>query len=75
MEQLLDLVTDGIAILFKVELPKPIHRLRIAAWSILFTGVVCFALTFSPSLVTIQQILKFVVIGTLVIFMRHAGGT
>lgn len=69
MGHLLDLVVDGIVILFKWDLPKPIHRLRIVAWATLFTGVVCFVLTLAPSLVTIQQILKYVVIGTLVIFM------
>ncbi len=69
MEHLFDLVTDGISILSKRDLPKPIHRLRVAAWAILFVGVVCFALTFAQSLVTIRLILKFVVIGTLVIFI------
>ena len=39
------------------------------AWVLLFLGVVCFALTFSPSFMTIRQILKYAVVGVLVIFM------
>ena len=68
MDYLLRLVIDGISILFKRNLPKALHRLRIVAWVFLFLAVVCFALTFSPSLVTIRQMLKSAVVGTLVIF-------
>ncbi len=69
MVHLLDLVIDGISILFKWNLPKAVHRLRVVAWVLFFLVVVCFALTFSPSLVTIRQILKFAVVGILVIFI------
>ncbi len=69
MDLLLRLVIDGISILFKRHLPKALHRLRVMAWVFLFLGVVCFALTLSTSLVTIRQILKFAVVGILVIFM------
>lgn len=69
MDHLLRLVFDGISILFKRNLPKALHRLRIMAWVFLFLGVVCFALTLSPSLLTIRQILKSAVVGNLVIFM------
>lgn len=69
MDHLLRLVIDGISIFFKRNLPKALHRLRIMAWVFLFLGVVCFALTFSPSLVTIRQILKSAVVGILVVFM------
>lgn len=69
MDHLLHLVFDGISILFKRNLPKALHRLRVMAWVFLFVGVVCFALTFSPSFVTIRQMLKFAVVGILVIFM------
>lgn len=69
MDHLLHVVFDGISILYKRNLPKALHRLRVMAWVLLFLGVVCFALTFPPSLLTIRQILKSAVVGILVIFM------
>ena len=60
---------DGIPSLFRRNLPKPIHRLRLAAWIVVIVGVVSFFLTEVPSLETYRQLLKTAVLGSIVIFV------
>ena len=60
---------DGIPSLFRRNLPKSIHRLRLAAWIVVIVGVVSFFLTEVPSLETYRQLLKTAVLGGLVIFV------
>ena len=60
---------DGIPSLFRRNLPKPIHRLRLAAWIVVIAVVVSFFLTEVPSLETYRQLLKTAVLGGLVIFV------
>ena len=60
---------DGIPSLFRRNLPKPIHRLRLAAWIVAIVVVVSFFLTEVPSLETYRQLLKTVVLGGLAIFV------
>ncbi len=63
------IASDGIPSLFRRNLPKPIHRLRLAAWSIVIVVVVSFFLTEVPSLETYRQLLKTAVLGGLVILV------
>ena len=60
---------DGIPSLFRRNLPKPIHRLRLAAWIIAIVGMVSFFLTEVPSLEMYRQLLKTAVLGGLVILV------
>ena len=60
---------DGIPSLFRRNLPKPIHRLRLAAWIIVIVGMVSFFLTEVPSLETYRQLLKTAVLGVIVVFV------
>ena len=60
---------DGIPSLFRRNLPKPIHRLRLAAWIVVIVVVVSFFLTEVPSLEMYRQLLKTAVLGGLVIFV------
>ena len=60
---------DGIPSLFKRNLPKPIHRLRLAAWIIVIVGMVSFFLTEVPSLEMYRQLLKTAVLGGIVILV------
>ena len=60
---------DSIPSLFRRNLPKPIHRLRLAAWIIVIVGMVSFFLTEVPSLETYRQLLKTAVLGSIVIFV------
>ncbi len=60
---------DGIPSLFRRNLPKPIHRLRLAAWIVVIVVVVSFFLTEVPSLEMYRQLLKTAVLGGLVILV------
>ena len=60
---------DGIPSLFRRNLPKPIHRLRLAAWIIVIVGMVSFFLTEVPSLETYRRLLKTAVLGFIVVFV------
>ena len=60
---------DGIPSLFRRNLPKPIHRLRLAAWIIVIVGMVSFFLTEVPSLEMYRQLLKTAVLGGIVILV------
>ena len=60
---------DGIPSLFRRNLPKPIHRLRLVAWIIVIVGMVSFFLTEVSSLETYRQLLKTAVLGGIVIFV------
>ena len=60
---------DGIPSLFRRNLPKSIHRLRIAAWIIVIVVVVSFFLTEVPSLEMYRQLLKTAVLGGIVILV------
>ena len=60
---------DGIPSLFRRNLPKPIHRLRLAAWIIVIVGMASFFLTEVPSLETYRQLLKTAVLGVIVVFV------
>ena len=63
------IAVDGIPSLFRRNLPKPIHRLRLAAWIIVIAVVVSFFLTEVPSLEMYRQLLKTAVLGGLVILV------
>jgi len=63
------IAVDGIPSLFRRNLPKPIHRLRLAAWIIVIVVVVSFFLTEVPSLETYRQLFKTAVLGGIVIFV------
>ncbi len=69
MELLLDIVGDGIPALFRRNLPKPIHRLRLAAWTVAIASVSLFFLTDVPSLEAHRRLLKGAVLGGLVLFV------
>ena len=60
---------DGIPSLFRRNLSKPIHRLRLAAWIVVIVVVVSFFLTEVPSLEMYRQLLKTAVLGGLVILV------
>ncbi len=60
---------DGIPSLFRRNLPKPIHRLRLASWIVVIVVVVSFFLTEVPSLEMYRQLLKTAVLGGLVILV------
>ena len=60
---------DGIPSLFRRNLPKPIHRLRLGAWIVVIVVVVSFFLTEVPSLEMYRQLLKTAVLGGLVILV------
>ena len=60
---------DGIPSLFRRNLPKPIHRLRLAAWIVVIVGMVSFFLTEVPSLETYRRLLKTAVLGVIVVFV------
>ena len=60
---------DGIPSLFRRNLPKPIHRLRLAAWIIVIVGMVSFFLTEVPLLETYRRLLKTAVLGFIVVFV------
>lgn len=72
MELLLEIVGriafDGIPSLFRRNLPKSIHRLRLAAWTVAIASAVLFFLTDVPSLAEHRRLLKSAVLGGLVIF-------
>ena len=59
---------DGIPSLFRRNLPKPIHRLRLAAWIVAIASASLFFLTDVPSLEAHRRLLKSAVLGGLVIF-------
>lgn len=60
---------DGVPSLFRRDLPKPIHRLRLAAWTVVIAGAVLFFLTDVPSLAAHRRLLKSAVLGGLVLFV------
>ena len=63
------IASDGIPSLFRRNLPKSIHRLRLAAWIVVIVVVVSFFLTEVPSLEMYRQLLKMAVLGGLVILV------
>ena len=63
------IASDGIPSLFRRNLPKPIHRLRLAAWIVVIVVVVSFFLTEVPSLEMYRQLLKTAVLGGIVILV------
>ena len=73
MNFLLDVIAsialDGIPSLFRRNLPKPIHRLRLAAWIVVIVVVVSFFLTEVASLEAYRRLLKTAVLGGLVILV------
>lgn len=60
---------DGIPSLFRRDLPKPIHRLRLAAWTVVIAGAVLFFLTDVPSLAAHRRLFKSAVLGGVVLFV------
>ena len=68
-DTIVSIAFDGIPSLFRRNLPKSIHRLRLAAWIVVIVGVVSFFLTEVPSLETYRQLLKTAVLGGIVIFV------
>ena len=68
-DTIVSIASDGIPSLFRRNLPKSIHRLRLAAWIVVIVVVVSFFLTEVPSLETYRQLLKTAVLGGLVIFV------
>ena len=68
-DTIVSIAFDGIPSLFRRNLPKPIHRLRLAAWTVLIVVVVSFLLTEVPSLEMYRQLLKTAVLGGLVILV------
>ena len=65
----LDIALDGIPSLFRRNLPKPIHRLRLATWVIVLAIGVSFFLTYVPSLEAYRSLLKSTVVGSLVMLI------
>ena len=65
----LDIALDGIPSLFRRNLPKPIHRLRLATWVIVLAIGVSFFLTYVPSLEAYRRLLKSTVVGSLVMLI------
>ena len=63
------IAVDGIPSLFRRNLPKPIHRLRLAAWIVVIVVVVSFFLTEVSSLEMYRQLLKTAVLGGIVILV------
>ena len=59
---------EGIPSLFRRNLPKSIHRLRLAAWIVVIVVVVLFFLAEVPSLEAYRQLLKTAVLGGIVFF-------
>ena len=68
-DTIVSIAFDGIPSLFRRNLPKPIHRLRLAAWIVVIVGMVLFFLTEVPSLEMYRQLLKTAVLGGLVILV------
>ena len=68
-DTIVSIAFDGIPSLFRRNLPKPIHRLRLAAWIIVIVGMASFFLTEVPPLETYRQLLKTAVLGSIVIFV------
>ena len=65
----LDIALDGIPSLFRRNLPKPIHRLRLATWVIVLAIGVSFFLIYVPSLEVYRRLLKITVVGGLVMLI------
>ena len=68
-DTIVSIAFDGIPSLFRRNLPKPIHRLRLAAWIVVIVVVVSFFLTEVPSLEMYRRLLKTAVLGGLVILV------
>ena len=60
-----EIVFQGIPSLFRRNLPRPVHRLRLAAWVILAGTAGLFILTEMPSMEAERRLLKGVVLGGL----------
>ena len=60
---------DVIPSLFRRNLPKPIHRLRLATWVIVLAIGVSFLLIYEPSLEPYRLLLKITVVGSLVMLI------
>ncbi len=65
----IDIGLDGIPSLFKTNLSKSVHRLRIIAWFVIMAFVVSFFLTYVSSLEPHTRILKNIALGNFVIFI------
>lgn len=68
-DTIVSIAFDGIPSLFRRNLPKLIHRLRLAAWIVVIVVVVSFFMTEVPSLETYRRLLKTAVLGGLVILV------
>ena len=65
----LDIAFDGIPSLFRRNLPKPVHSLRLVTWGIVLAVGVLFFLTSVPSLDAYRSLLKSTVFGGLVMLI------
>ncbi len=63
------LVIDGFPSLFRRNLPKPVHRLRVSAWILVLVCLVCFVSVYVPSFEAHRGLLKRVTIGSMVFLM------
>ncbi len=63
------LVIDGFPSLFRRNLSKPVHRLRVSAWILILLSLVCFVSVYVPSFEAHRGLLKRVTIGSLMILL------
>ena len=63
------IAAECIPSLFRRNLPKPIHRLRLATWVIVLAIGVSFLLIYEPSLEPYRLLLKITVVGSLVMLI------
>lgn len=49
---------DGIPALFRQNLPKPVQRLRIMAWTVIICSLICFFVADTPALAAYRTLLN-----------------